>query len=234
MSHFSVAVITKGIPTGEQIEKLMAPYQENNMEDCPKEYLEFVKTEKEEGEWNEEAQDYGYYENPNSKWDWYQVGGRFAGCLRIPSDIDDYGITQRDPYRESDGIRSVDSARVKDIITQDKKEIAKLMRKWELIVEKAKPVNQEEKDIVRFEFFKPEYYIQKYGSKEKYAEIESTFHTWAIITKDGQWHEPGKMGWFGVSEASDQEEIVFIENFKKYVFDNAEDDDYLTVVDCHI
>lgn len=41
MSHFTVAVITKGIPTYEKIEKALAPYQENNMDDCPKQYLEF-------------------------------------------------------------------------------------------------------------------------------------------------------------------------------------------------
>ncbi len=41
MSHYTVAIITKGKPTGEMIDKLMAPYQENNVGDCPKEYLKF-------------------------------------------------------------------------------------------------------------------------------------------------------------------------------------------------
>ena len=36
MSHYTVAIITKGKPTGEMIDKLMAPYQENNVGDCPK------------------------------------------------------------------------------------------------------------------------------------------------------------------------------------------------------
>lgn len=40
MSHFTVAVITeKG--TEKEVDKLLAPYQENNMGDCPQEYLEF-------------------------------------------------------------------------------------------------------------------------------------------------------------------------------------------------
>lgn len=42
--HYLAAVITKGKPTYEMIERLMAPYQENNMGDCPKEYLEFNST----------------------------------------------------------------------------------------------------------------------------------------------------------------------------------------------
>lgn len=41
MSHFTVAVITDGKPTYEKISKALAPYQENNMGDCPKEYLTF-------------------------------------------------------------------------------------------------------------------------------------------------------------------------------------------------
>ena len=44
MSHFSVAVVTN---TGseEEVERLLAPYQENNMGDCPEEYLEFIEDE---------------------------------------------------------------------------------------------------------------------------------------------------------------------------------------------
>ena len=38
MSHFAVAVISDGTKTTEE---LLAPYQKNNMGDCPKEFLEF-------------------------------------------------------------------------------------------------------------------------------------------------------------------------------------------------
>ena len=29
---------------------------------------------------------YGYWENPNAKWDWYQLGGRWTGMLKLKSD----------------------------------------------------------------------------------------------------------------------------------------------------
>ena len=45
MSHFAVAVISH---TPEEVESLLAPYQENNMGDCPSEYLEFVDIEEAE------------------------------------------------------------------------------------------------------------------------------------------------------------------------------------------
>ena len=38
MSHFTVAVFSDGNNT---VEELLAPYQENNMGDCPEEYMEF-------------------------------------------------------------------------------------------------------------------------------------------------------------------------------------------------
>ena len=47
MSHFAVAVISKH---PEDVERLLAPYQENNMGDCPREFLEFVDAEREEKE----------------------------------------------------------------------------------------------------------------------------------------------------------------------------------------
>lgn len=147
MSHYSVLVI------GPDVEKQLAPFQENNMGDCPKQYLEFKDTEGEsladyeskktdcfvspEGEphskyddrfrvrgtsamqpteykcpegWSEhevpvreiyktfeeymadhcgdKERDpvlgrYGYWENPNAKWDWYRVGGRWAGHFKL-------------------------------------------------------------------------------------------------------------------------------------------------------
>lgn len=40
MSHYTVAVIVDKLDENE-IAKMLAPYQENNMGDCPREYLAF-------------------------------------------------------------------------------------------------------------------------------------------------------------------------------------------------
>lgn len=101
MSHFTVMVI------GENPEEQLAPYQENNMGDCPEEYLVFIdKTEDLKSEWGKLTEDdrseyedfnsfamedgyedhdgkYGYFENPNAKWDWYLLGGRWSGFLKL-------------------------------------------------------------------------------------------------------------------------------------------------------
>lgn len=169
--HYLIAVLSK---EGQDIEEQLAPFQENNEGDCPKQYLKFFSTTaeckkqyendsiekarladgslvstwdnclfreitKEEYEkydkqdedgvslcyndfgdkpfygikdlehigativevpfkelyptfeeymkdweratFDEEMQDYGYWENPNAKWDWYLIGGRWSDRL---------------------------------------------------------------------------------------------------------------------------------------------------------
>lgn len=120
--HFAIAVITHGMPTEEDLEDLLAPFQENNMGTVREEYLEFCPIDEEEvNEYKEEyetktiekdgqerpikelmsfreymtehvqyaydeaSQQYGYYSNPNSHWDWYQVGGRWCAETMYPS-----------------------------------------------------------------------------------------------------------------------------------------------------
>lgn len=47
MSHFTVGVFIDP-KRGKKLKELLAPYQENNMGDCPKEYLEFIECSAEE------------------------------------------------------------------------------------------------------------------------------------------------------------------------------------------
>ena len=77
MSHFSVLVLTG---EGQDVEGLLLPYMENCCGEPPREYMEFF--EDEECELNEETGRRGYWQNPNARWDWYEVGGRFRGMLR--------------------------------------------------------------------------------------------------------------------------------------------------------
>ena len=53
--HFAIAVITHGMPTEEDLEDLLAPFQENNMGTVREEYLEFCPIDEEEvNEYKEE------------------------------------------------------------------------------------------------------------------------------------------------------------------------------------
>lgn len=64
------------------------------MGDCPKEFLEFNK-------------EYGYWENPNAKWDWYQLGGRWCGFFKLKSPnmkkkLGEPGVFDNEPKHDSD------------------------------------------------------------------------------------------------------------------------------------
>ena len=91
--HFSVGVLVD--KKGKKLEELLAPYQENNMGNCPKEFLEFMEATEEINEYEDHKEDYetldefmedyygiendketgkyGYWENPNAQWDCYQI-----------------------------------------------------------------------------------------------------------------------------------------------------------------
>jgi len=242
MSHFTVGIFTK---SGEEweIERALEPYQENNMDNCPKKYLKFYNLEVEgreefEDESNTfkdeygsfetfmeeyygaikdyETEKYGYWENPNSKWDWYVIGGRWKNSIKtIDGD-------------------NVDSCLVENIIITDDEKYKNKIRFWELIVEDDEPKNKEEEDVKKYNFYSPKYYTELYDSKEDFAERESKFFTYAFITENNTWNEPGEMGWFGMSDLTKDSKKDYEKLFAKYLEYAKDKGLYITVVDCHI
>lgn len=171
MSHFTVMVkvpnqLIEELGLEGAIAQQLAPYQENNMGDCPEEFLAFNDVEEECREQYEEEEaefiltpdgeltwpsdqryqqpvedspyprtmqvipedhqrvtrplsdmyptfeqfledyagykekdpktgKYGYWENPNAKWDWYQIGGRWQGSLLLKEEGVLEGVAQR-------------------------------------------------------------------------------------------------------------------------------------------
>lgn len=283
MSHFSVAIISEN---PNQVEKLLAPYQENNMGDCPKEYLAFTSTEEDNRNdyktgsvtkvktpdgrliypWDEEFRkpgtfghgsdthevpegkgyekietkytelyptfeeymkdfcdserdtekgEYGYWENPNKKWDWWQIGGRYSGLITTKSG------------------RRVDQCQIKESdFLPNPKAYDHAIRFWEVNVE-GQDLRPDENKTDYFNFYKPEYYTERYESKVAYAAHRAAFSTWAMITLDGQWHEQGEMGWFGLSDATSDSTKSFAEMFNE-IIKTANPEFYITIVDCHI
>ena len=69
---------------------------------------------------NKEETNYGYYTNPKAKWDWYQIGGRWASMIKLKKDVDksnydkanfSYGWEEKDKKKA----KGIDSAYKKDI-----------------------------------------------------------------------------------------------------------------------
>lgn len=301
MSHFTVGVICKEL---NDYEKLLAPYQENNMGDCPKEYLKFTSTSKEEkeryendttkmfvtndgkylntwdscfkvridkeeyeqledngarvtcygfgsnkkyykldysllkgevkevpykelyptfdkfmescgdGEFDKEMNDYGYWEKPNAKWDWYIVGGRYSNCVPLKDDSKCiYSLLKNINF----GI--------------NKEQYERNKRFWEIEIEDQPLKKGEERP---FNLYRKEYFLQRYKDKEDYATRVGKFKTFALITPDGKWYEQGEMGWFGMSDTKSETLKSYEQNFENIVSKEEYQDYYFVLVDCHI
>lgn len=237
MSHYVVAVFTH-TEFMHEIDELLAPFNETPSDPG---YLEFVPLDRsaEEIQSNYERckdtyksfedfmdsyygahfdpslQAWGNMCNPNAKWDWYQVGGRWAGMLKL-----------------KDKKSCCNRAQVKDVdFSLDEDEYAEAMRFWEVYVE-GQPVREGENIDTSFILLKPEGYVDKYGTKEDYARINASFSTYAYLTPEGEWVGKGEMGWFGCGTETGDSSREFQNALEKYIAEHP--DQYITIVDCHI
>ena len=152
--------------------------------------------------------------NPKSKWDWYSIGGRWDQMLRLK------GKDTR-----------VNEALVKDIdFSPNKEKYEEAKRFWEIVVEKKPLKDGEEKP---YTIYKEDYFIDRYKDADNFATSQSRFSTYALVTPKGEWFEPGKMGWWGMSSATSDSEKEFKQFFDKYIAE-ANPKWTLTIVDCHI
>lgn len=281
MSHFAVAVISDGT---KEVSELLAPYQENNMEDCPKEFLAFNDIEGEyrdkyetEGcefvfmpdgrrllpwdeefrvdgsvgfgtgshkvpdhleqreipyketfatfddfmrEWCDEEKDpvtgkYGYWENPNAKWDWWIIGGRFRASVRASNGecapYPEYNLGGETTWKEATDYPPdhFDQAKLGDMIWErDEAAENRASDRWRAWVD------GEEVEGVGKPWAADVPFVKRFGDRETYMLCESTMWWRAVITPDGKWHEVGKMGWFACSSESDEELVEWLRHSK--------------------
>lgn len=180
----------------------------------------YEKSDEEIYQWYRDGDDDDHYDengnelstyNPESKWDWYEVGGRWDGYFEL-----------------KDGGKA-NSAKISEIDWNGNDETRKsLKRFWEVFVD-GEPLKEGEKKPFSIEG--KDYYLDLYHTKEEYVRRASKTYPYAVITPDGEWVAPGEMGWFSSSETSEslEEYHTWFEDFI-----NKHQDCYVTIVDCHI
>ena len=184
-----------------------------------------------------------HHYNPNAKWDWYSIGGRWCGSLYVDENYTDGTIGEMSWTYEGDknaaygceypGYKRVDGAFLKDVnFPNTQQEIERAKRFWEIYIEGDNPKDDDEKALVEHEFWKREYYLENYKTKDNYIKANSGLILYGVVTKDGKWYEKGQMGWWGI--ASNEDCIGWPDTFKKLIWGNVEDGDYITVLDCHV
>lgn len=242
MSHFVVGVIC---PDESMVEELLAPYSETD-----ETYYEFevvfpTITEAEAAfeEWRKEdhhkcynyadvfewldqwhgygEQDgaFGYTHNPNAKWDWYDdQGGRWTGAFdeNLKPDV------ERNEFGHAYRVKDYDYG-----MNQQKYDQA--IKFWHEYVLGENP--EAHKDCM----WKPEYYTMQYGTMENYATHSAMdCLPYAFLTPDGEWHEPGTMGWFACDDATPEGHERQMSEWLQAVKNPDWQDYHLVWVDCHI
>lgn len=226
MSHFTVAVFSR---KPDDVDELLKPFYEAHPAGSP--YMEFV--EDETVEVDDVTQKRGYWHNPQGYWDWWTVGGRWCGMLRLKDGCK--GVCGERSWANADFVYApgmCDQARVADCdFAPDSKAYAKAQRFWEIVVEHA-PRRDDESDFLTF--LRDQYYIDLYGTKEAYATHEARFHPYAYITADGKWIAPGRVGFFGTDDSTMKSQLEYDGLLDDYLKQAAEESLYITIVDCHI
>lgn len=223
------------------------------------EVKEWFGYEKKEGKWIDHT-------NPNAKWDWFQIGGRWAGTLKLKEGAEGTQGTlswmhrmQGETYPEG----RADQAYKGDIDFGGMRAeaIAKAEEKWakyEAIIKEHGELPSmdwadEPRDSDAFKKGKEEYWkhptvkamdeITPFMeapnrhfncTKEEYVEkarLEAV-PTYALL-HEGEWIEPGEMGWFGMSSQTKASREDYMKKANE-IIDALPDDTLITVVDCHI
>ena len=260
MSHFSVLVIgedvegqlrkydedinvpeyCEGEVSKKDMESFLGFYAEKNEKES-KELKTFSKIYERFGrDWNGEIwrEEKGVWKkfstyNPLSRWDWYEIGGRWKdklllknGTLKnsaVKSDIDfetirkEYNIESKKKY-----------IAFKEMLIKYPKVIEKIEGKIKLELNEIECLRKivgfmySLEDTIDFSLTEEEYIIKKEGN---------AFSTFAIVEK-GEWVGKGDMGWFG-SYSEDIEKEEWNKKFKEKI-DSLPADTLLTIVDCHI
>lgn len=183
--------------------------------------------------------------NPDSKWDWWTIGGRWTGFFTLKPDGEgELGggglMTPRptDPLacdQAKKGDIDFDAMRVKGI-EQRKKDWEEYCQAlnghgpWGKAILTALE-NPDPAEVTRAQDrLRSMFGIRDDDTEDTYVN-RWTWSTFAVV-KDGEWYEKGKMGWWAcVSDEKD--ENAWQDEFRKLV-DGLPDETLLTVVDCHI
>jgi len=179
--------------------------------------------------------------NPDSKWDWWTIGGRYRDRLVLKDGAKGEKGYTMDPFVGSLYRKPIegrcDVARKGDVdwdkmhLTEEK--FDKACRFWEMKVDGAEPETEEEENELKWDWYKPEFYTERYGNKETYAQCIASFTMWAVV-KDSKWYEKGSMGFWACSDETDEEAVDWEKNFYDRFIKDLPDETLLTVVDCHI
>lgn len=183
------------------------------------------------------------FTNPNAKWDWYSIGGRWSGMF-----LDFNGCTHDIIKKGYWDLEQIKANVIEEYLPYYEKYQASGIDElpfveWSKIretfddIDEARTVYHNQEYVKRLaELFPGDYYLQRpdvFYKKTQEEFINEQYYgaiqTYAFLDETG-WNERGEMGWFGMSynETPDWTKIYLDK------LNEIDDNDYLVLVDCHI
>ena len=279
MSHFTVLVF------GDNYEDQLEPFWEldlsleelkkdpraifkskGNREFFEKEYEEFVCKNPDDRyenfeDWmgygfDKDSDSYGYYSNPDARWDWYSVGGRWSGFFKLKEGktgvVGVPGVFDNKPREgyvdqaikgdiDFEGMRNDAVERASEDYDNFHKILnGRVLPIWKNIRESHTDIDKARQEYNNNSVIKDLYNAKYHFDFEQYAVPKEEYLktsrdgavvTYAIIYK-GKWYERGEMGWFGCAK-DEKDEDSWNEEFNK-ILDKVSDNTLLTLIDAHI
>ena len=223
----------------------------------------------------EEAHKYGYAivrngellkavnrTNPNKKWDWYQLGGRFTGSFKLKGGNDgrrgEPGLmTEAVPHGYADQARkgAIDFIGMQDEAEDKARQLYHrfyevlgknaMPRSWAAVrgdfpgnIEAARNAYHEQpgiKAIQKHDEFRwyNDVVVEFNRSEDDYVKLARNRAVSSFaVVKDSQWYERGQMGWWAIV-LDEKDEERWHEEMAKLV-EAADDDTLFSMFDCHI
>nr|QBM02741.1 hypothetical protein [uncultured archaeon] len=177
----------------------------------------------------------GYWNNEKATWDWYTLGGRWTGMLKLKEGAT--GKTGKPGLQtEKADAGCVDSARKCDIdfVEMSKKGLEESAITYDKFLEKYENDKECKSYHPYFEYgvkgeMEDKVFIPE--TKESYIKRHASFVTFAVL-KNGEWFERGRMGWWGI--ASDEKSNEVWDNEFNKLISELPEETLLSVYDCHI
>jgi len=180
--------------------------------------------------------------NPNAKWDWWEIGGRYSNHFLHKNgdkvdiiqkkDIDIESMretTSKESGNRWDEAMTLVGNTIKDLITWEECKL-----KFKNDIKKVRDFYHNQECVRLFKDGKNFIFSQldefNY-SRETYINncIKQSMVSYAILI-DSNWLAQGTMGWWGISL---DETNNWNDAFNK-IYDEIPDDSWLTIIDCHI
>jgi hypothetical protein len=157
-----------------------------------------------------------------SRWDWYVIGGRWAGrFIARPGAV---GLRGPERYNDSGRVLAENQCDV----------VRKVDIDWEAISARGRSAAADYWDKTHQTGERPEFLgFDPAMTREQYIAIRGLVATHGLVTKDGKWREPARMGWFGMTMEESKTRESWELEYLEYV-SALDNEDVLVLVDCHV